>query len=172
MNDVVGIARLDPTGRPGFPWGTVSVEGREVARVGRYSALNTFLFRGQRIEVDGRRWRMKGRAWHRMVVPVLYDEAGRKLATSAAGPSDYAVTCRDRAFSLIPAEERIGRPRRWQLLAFNEPVASVRRNPYEAEITEAIPLPALLMAWTLATLGCMGEKEMVQSMGWTGPVGH
>jgi hypothetical protein len=150
----------------------VTLEGEEIARVGRYSALNTFLFRGQRIEVGDRRWRMKGRAWHRMVVPVLYDEHRQKLATSAAGPTDYAITCRDTAFGLIPSEERAGRPRLWQLLSFGEPVAEIRRNPYEARLTEPIPLPALLMAWTLATLGCMGEKEMVQSMGWTGPQAH
>ena len=170
MSDVVGTARLEPTGRPGFPWGIASLDGREIARVGRYSAINTFLLRGQRVEVEGRRWRMKGRGWHRMVVPVLFDEHRQKLATSAAGPHDYAITCRDEAFTLIPAEDRPGRPRLWQLLSFNEPVADIRRNPYEAVIAEPIPVPALLMAWTLATLGCMGEKEMVQSMGWTGPI--
>ena len=172
VNDVVGALRLEPSGRPGFPWGTVTAGGREMARLGRYSALNTFLLRGQRIEVDGRPWRMKGVGWHRMVVPVLFDDQKQKVATSAAGPKDYAITCRDRAFSLIPAEKRPGRPRVWHLLSFNEPVATVRRNPYEAEIGEPIPLPALLMAWTLATLGCMGEKELVQSMGWTGPIAH
>lgn len=172
MNDVTGSVRLDPSGRPGFPWGIVTAGSREIATVGRFSALNTFLLRGQRIEVDGRRWRMKGVGWHRMVVPVLLDEQKRKLATSAAGPKDYAINCRDRAFSLIPAEQRPGRPRVWQLLSFNEPVATIRRNPYEAEIAEPIPLPALLMAWTLATIGCMGEKELVQSMGWTGPIAH
>lgn len=172
MSEIVGSVRLQPTGRPGFPWGVATSGGREIARVGRYSAINTFLLRGQRIEIGGRRWRMKGRGWHRMVVPVLLDEDGRKLATSAAGPDDYAINCRDRAFSLIPAEERPGRPRRWSLLSFNEPVAAIGRNPYEADISEPIPVPALLMAWTLATLGCMGEKQLIQSMGWTGPIAH
>jgi hypothetical protein len=150
----------------------VTAGDREIARVGRYSALNTFLLRGQRIEVEGQAWRMKGTGWYRMVVPILVDEQRRKLATSAAGPKDYAITCRDQAFSMIPAEKRPGRPRCWDLLSFNEPVASIRRNPYEARIDDPIPLPALLMAWTLATLGCMGEKELVQSMGWAGPIGH
>lgn len=170
MEQALGRARLDPTGRPGFPWGVVTIDGAEVARVGRFSALNIFLLRGQRIEVAGRTWRMRGRPWHRMVVPLLVDEHGRRLAVAAAGPSDYSITCRDRAFTLIPAEHRPGRPRVWQLLSFDECVAEVRRNPYEARILEPIPLPALLMAWTLATLGCMGEKEMVQAMGWTGPI--
>jgi hypothetical protein len=172
VTGISGSVRLDPTGRPGFPWGVVTADGVEIARVGRFSAFNTFLLRGQRIEVGERRWRMKGRGWHRMVVPVLVDEDRRRLADSAAGPSDYAITCRDRAFTLIPAEDRAGRPRVWSLLAFNEPVASIRRNPYQAEIADPIPLPALLMSWTLATLGCMGERDLVQSMGWTGPIGH
>jgi hypothetical protein len=147
--------------------------GVTVARLGRYSALNIFLGRGQRIELaDGRRWRLKGNAWRRFVCPVLVDEHGKKLATSAPGIEDYAITCRDEAFTLIPAEERAGRSRRWQLLSFDEPVASISRNPYLAEMLRPVPLPAVLMGFCLANVGVMGEKELVQQMGWSGPIAH
>lgn len=170
--DVCGSYRLEQRPGFGFPWADLIGDDGVVASIGRFSAINTFLLRGQRIEVEGERWRMKGLGWYRMVVPVLVDASGSRLAQAAAGPKDYAITCRDSAFSLIPTEKRAGRPRTWQLLSFNEPIADVRRNPYVAEVAEPVPLPALLISFTLATLGCMGEKELVQSMGWTGPVAH
>lgn len=171
---ISGTVRLIERGAFGFPWATlVDANNAEIARVGRYSALNVFLGRGQRIELaDGRKWRLKSRGWQRYVCPTLVDEDGLKLATSAPGVEDYAITCRDQAFTLIPAEKRPGRPRRWQLLSFNEPIAVIGRNPYVAEITEPVPLPAVLMSFCLATIGVMGEKELVQQMGWTGPVAH
>lgn len=113
---------------------------------------------------------MKSVGWFRMVVPKLVDGDRRKLAIAAAGPANYAITCRDRGFTLIPAEERPGRARVWELLEFEEPVATVRRNPYQATISVPIPLPALLMSFTLATLGVMGEKDLVEtSTAWAAP---
>ena len=48
----------------------------------------------QRIELaDGRKWRLKSRGWQRYVCPTLVDAKGLKLATSAPGIEDYAITC-------------------------------------------------------------------------------
>jgi hypothetical protein len=172
--EVSGTLTLVESSRPGFPWARlVDQTGTEILEVGRYSALNIFLGRGQRIRLaDDRTWRLKSRMWHKYVCPVLVDDAGRRLATSAPGIDDYAITCQDRGFMLIPAEERAGRPRRWELLSFGDAVAHIRRNPYRAEVLDPIPLPALLMAWGLATVGIMGEKELIPQMGWSGPIAH
>jgi hypothetical protein len=170
LPDVSGSYRLEPTRRPGFPWAQLVGPEGVVASVGRFSAFNTFLLRGQWIVVGDRKWRMKSVGWYRMVVPKLVDGDRRKLAVAAAGPDNYAITCRDRGFTLIPAEERPGRARVWELLEFEEPLAMVRRNPYEATIASPIPLPALLMSFTLATLGIMGEKDLVEtSTAWAAP---
>ena len=107
--------------------------------------------------------------WQRFVCPTLVDADGRKLATSAPGHGAYAVTCRDRGFSLIPAEKRAGRPRLWELIEFDEPVAQVRRNPYQAEVAVPIPLPALVISFTLAAFGVMGEKDLAIGTSWAAP---
>lgn len=170
---MVGEFRLSPRGGFGFPWVDLMHGDESLASLGRFGALRVFLGRGQKIRLpDGRLWRLKARRWRRHVCPVLVDETGRRLADSAPGIGDYAITCKDCAYTLIPAEDRPGRARQWQLVHFGEPVADVRRNPYRAVVSEPIPLPALLMAWGLTGLGVMGEKDLIQQMGWTGPVAH
>jgi len=160
--DVHGRLQLERAAGFGFPWAKLVGSNGAVAALGRFGAINVFLLRGQRIVLaDGQSWRLKGVSWHRFVCPTLLDAEGRKLATSTPGHGNYAITCRARAFMLIPAEKRSGRPRRWELVEFGEPVAQVRRNPYEAEIAVPIPLPALVMSFGLGALGVMGEKDLV-----------
>jgi hypothetical protein len=168
-SDVHGRYELQPTGRVGFPWATLQGPDGPVAEVGRYSALNLFLLRGQRIRLpDGRTWRLKGSGWHRFVCPMLVDRERRTLAMSAPGHGNYAVTCRDRGFSLIPAEKRAGRPRVWDLVERDHPIARIGRNPYFAEVAVPTPLPAILMSFGLAAFGVMGEKDLVPSTpNWT-----
>ncbi len=162
--DVSGRLLLTPRGGLGFPWATLDGPDGLLAEVGRFSFLNLFFLRGQRILLpDGRTWRLKGVPWHRFVCPMLLDAHGVKLATSAPGHGSYAVTCRDRGFSFIPAEKRPGRPRLWELVEFGEPVASIRRNPYLADVTVPVPLPAVLMGFSLAAFGVMGEKDLLPS---------
>lgn len=171
--DVHGRLLLTPRGGLGFPWATLDGPDGTLAEVGRYSAVNLFLLRGQRIRLpDGKTWRLKGVSWHQFVCPMLVDADGTKLATSAPGHGNhnYAVTCRDRGFSFIPTEKRPGRPRLWELVEFGEPIASIRRNPYEADIDVPIPLPAVLMGFALAAFGVMGEKDLVpSSTSWASP---
>jgi hypothetical protein len=168
----LGQYRLEPAGRLGFPWGRMlGPDGAVVAEVGRYSALNIFLGRGQRIRLpDGSKWRLRSEGWHRFVCPRVVDSEKRKLATSAPGHGDYAITCRDQAFTLIPAEKRRGRARIWELLEFDEVVATVRRNPYQAELPVEVPLQAILLSFALAAFGVMGEKDIAPTtLGWAAP---
>ena len=170
LKAVQGRFRLEPTAGFGFPWADLWGPDGLVAGFGRFSAINLFLLRGQRIVlVDGRSWRLKGLPWHQFVCPALFDAEGRRLATSAPGHGTYAVTCRDRGFTLIPAEKRPGRPRLWQLMEFGEPVARIRRNPYEAEVETPIPLPALAISFGLAAFGVMGEKDLTVGTSWAAP---
>ncbi len=166
MPDVGGAIEIVPRSGLGFPWGNV-VRGEErLAAVGRYSALNIFLGRGQRIELaDGERWRLKSVKWHRYVCPRVVDSEGLRLSTSAVGPGNYAITSRDRGFTLIPAEKRPGRPRAWELLEFDEPVGRVDRNldvnPYIARMDVEVPLHVVLLSFALAAFGIMGEKDLL-----------
>lgn len=168
-SDLAGRFVLTPSRRRGFPWARLVGPGGEVASLASFGFFKVFLFGGQKIRVGDREWRVQGVPWRRFVCPMLVDENGRRLATSVPGISDYSITCRDRAFTLIPAEQRPGRPRRWELIEFGEPVAAVSRNPYEAEVTTAIPLPALIMSFVLATLGVMGDKEVSFTTAWAAP---
>lgn len=166
---LMGSYRLVPAAQVGFPWAELTGPEGVVASLGRFSALNVFIGRGQRIELPGgRRWRLKSVAWSRFVCPVLV-EGDKKLATSAPGPGSYAITCRDRGFTLVAAEHRPGRPRRWDLAEGAELVGAVRRHPFEAVIDRPAPLPAVLMAFGLAVLGVMGERELAAPMSWSAP---
>jgi hypothetical protein len=170
--DAQGSLEIIPAKGFGFPWGRLlGQDGRLVAEVGRYSALNIFLGRGQRIRLaDGTRWRVRSAPWHRYVCPRVVDGDRRRLATSAPGPGDYRVTCRERAFTLIPAEKRPGRARVWELIEFDESVARIRRNPYQAEIAEPVPLQAVVLSFALAAFGVMGEKDIAPTTtGWAAP---
>lgn len=169
MHEITGDYHLEPRGRLGFPWAALVGPEGPVAEVGRYSALNIFLGRGQRIGLpEGVHWRLRSAPWSRFVCPRVVDGAGLRLAISAPGHGNYAITCRDRGFTLIPAERRPGRPRAWQLLEFDEPVAAIRRNPYVASVTRPVPLQAVLLSFALSAFGVMGEKDLV-SAAWAAP---
>lgn len=168
MSDITGFHRVERDARFGFPWSRlVAPSGTVVAELGRISALNIFLGRGQRVELtDGTRWRVKARGWQRFVCPMVVDGEDRPLAISAPGPG-YAITCRDRGFELAPAEARPGRPRRWELIEFGDPVALVHRNPYHVDVLTEVPLFVVVLAIALSAVGVMGEKDLAPTFrGW------
>jgi len=169
--EVEGTFRMRRSAPFGFQWAELVGPEGLVASVGRYSAINIFLMRGQRIRLaDGTPWRLKAVGWHRFVCPVVVGSDRRRLAISAPGHEEYAITCRDRGFSLRATERRPGRARVWELTEFDEPVAMVRRTPYLAEIERPIPLSALLLASALTTVGVMGEKALTAGVNWTDPI--
>ncbi len=99
--------------RLGFPLGGVVVEfGRSVRSISFYCVAQRIVL------TDERLWRFRGVLWQRYVCPALFDGDGRKLATSALGHGAYAATCRDRGFTLISAEKRLGRLRLEELIKF------------------------------------------------------
>jgi hypothetical protein len=152
------------TRRPalGFPWGTLEGSGRRVAEIGRFSMLNTFFGRGQRIRLpDGATWRIKAVSWHRFVCPVVVDGEGVGLATSAPGHESYALNVPGMGLGLHAAEARPGRPRRWLLVHHEEEIGRLARNPYEFSLDRAVPLPVVLLGFSLASFGIMGEKDLV-----------
>ena len=170
MITISGHHRVELDRSLGFPWGRlIGPSGATVASLGRLSALNIFLGRGQRIELpDGSRWRTKATAWQRFVCPLVVDSKGMALAISTPGPG-YAITMRDRAFELAPAEARPGRARRWELLRDREPIGLIHRNPYYAELEVDVPLAAVLLALALSVVGVMGEKDIAPSIRGWGP---
>jgi hypothetical protein len=154
-----GVVRV---GGLGFPWATLEVDGTAVADLGRFSMLNTFFGRGQRIRLpDGETWRVKSVSWHRFVCPVVVDASGAGLATSAPGPGSYAMNAPRTGVELHPAEARAGRPRRWILVRHDEEIGRLRRNPFEVDLSESLPLPIILLGFSLAAFGVLGEKDLL-----------
>ena len=162
MPTVVGSGAIRRSQGPGFPWGVLEFDAAPVADIGRYSMLNTFFGRGQRIRLpDGETWRVKAVSWHRFVCPVVVDGEGAGLATSAPGQNSYAMNAPGLGLELHPAEGRAGRPRSWVLVRHDAEMGRLRRNPFEVHLPEPVPLQIVLLGFALAAFGVMGEKDLV-----------
>ena len=159
---VVGSGSVSRDRALGFPWGTLELGGAPVAHLGRFSMLNTFFGRGQRVRLpSGDAWRVKAVSWHRFVCPVVVDRSGAGLATSAPAHESYAMNAPRLGLEMHPAEGRAGRPRRWVLVHHDEEIGRLRRHPFEVELSEPLPLPVVLLGFSLATFGVLGEKDLV-----------
>lgn len=159
---VLGALTLRRRRASGFPWAEAISRSEVVAEVGRYSLLNVFLGRGQRVRLpDGRQWRVKSIGWHRYVCPVVLGPEGRGLAISAPGHDSYAIDAPGRGLTMQPAESRPGRPRKWTLRERDEEIGRLERNPFLAELYVPAPLSAVLLGFVLAAFGILGEKDLV-----------
>lgn len=146
----------------GFPWGTLEQGEEPIAEMGRFSMLNVFFGRGQRVRLPGgATWRVRAVRWHRFVCPVVVDDSGAGLATSAPAHEAYAMNAPGLGVDMQPAEARPGRPRRWILTRHDREIGRLRRNPFEADLDEPMPLSIVLLGFTLAAFGVMGEKDLV-----------
>ena len=73
---------------------------------------------------------------------------------------NYGINGRDYAYTLNPAEGRLGRARLWDLFAGDEPAARFARHPFGGVCTAPVPLPALLLGLLLVRFGIPGENDL------------
>ncbi len=153
----VAVYRARPLGFPAFELCTD--DGLRV-RMGRYSALNIYFGWGQRLDLPwGARWRLTAIEQGSMLRPVVVNENRRRMAMAAAWIGNYGINGRDYAYTLNPAEARLGRAGRWDLFAGEELVAHFTRRPLGAVCEQPLPLPAVLLGLLLTRLSVPGEGE-------------
>ena len=69
---------------PGFQAFVVEADGRRVAAIGRYSALNIFFGWGQRIRLaDGTRWRLRTMGTSASIRPTILNAEGQRVAQAS-----------------------------------------------------------------------------------------
>jgi hypothetical protein len=131
-----------------------------LVKMGRYSALNIYFGWGQRIELPGGpTWRIIAVQRGPMLHPVVVNEARQRLAMASAWIGNYGLNGRDYAYTLNPAETRVGRAGRWDLFHGEVRVARFTRRPFGAACEQPLPLPAVLLGLLLTRLSIPGEGE-------------
>jgi hypothetical protein len=151
-----------------FPAFELETEDGWRVGMGRFSALNIYFGWGQRLDLPwGTRWRLTAVEQGSLLRPVVINEARQRLAMAAAGIGNYGINGRDYAYTLNPAETRLGRARRWDLFAGEERAARFTRRPFGAWCEHPLPLPAVLLGLLLTRLSVPGEGEMhLPEMRW------
>jgi len=163
-----GAATLERAGWIGFPIWRFAGEQGPIATLGRFSALNTFFLRGQRVELaGGRRLRITAVELGGMLRVVVADEHRRRLAMASAGTRNYAIDGLDFAFWLNPASGGRGRAAAWDLHDSDGPAARFTRRPVVVSADRPIPVPAVLLGLLLVQFGIPGEGDLgVPTMRW------
>lgn len=152
-----------------FPAFELQAEGGLLVRMGRYSALNVFFGRGQKLLVpSGATWRITAVERGSRLHPIVVNERRQRMAVAAAWIGNYGINGRDYAYTLNPAEAaRFGRPGRWDLFSGEERAARFTRRPFGAVCEQPLPLPALLLGLLLTRLSIPGEGDMhLPGMAW------
>ncbi len=157
---IVGPVAVHRARLLGFPAFELRAEvGLQVA-MGRYSALNIYFGRGQRLDLPwGARWRLTAAEQGSTLRPVVINEARQRMAMAAASIGNYGINGRDYAYTLNPAEARLGRPGRWDLFAGEDRAARFTRRPFGAVCEQPLPLPAVLLGLLLTRLAIPGEGD-------------
>jgi hypothetical protein len=139
-----------------FPAHEVVFGSEVVAHLGRYSWWSIYFRRGQRVLLADREWRLAAITRGRAICPLLVDEEGRRVATTAVGARNYGIQGRDFAYVLNPTGP--GRPDAWTLWIRDvEEVGVVRRRSLSVFLTDPVPLAVVLLAWVLVRFGIPGE---------------
>jgi hypothetical protein len=158
---VQGKAALRRVGSFGFPMEELVGEGGVIAQFGRDSSLNVLFGRGRLVRLaDGTEWRIKSVTSGRHIVPIIRSEAGT-IATS--GPlfakRSYGINGKDYGYTLIPTGRAgWGRPTHWVLRHHETTIADIVQDSMTAH--RPIPVPAVIMTFTLITHGIPGEADL------------
>lgn len=167
-HEMLGRAEVRRVGRLRFPVFELVQDDAVLASIGRAGWIKVFLGRGQRIELDdGSRWRLKSMGSAGMVCPVILDDQGRKIAVSSVVEGGYGINGKAFGFTLhVGQNKRVGRSNRWTLRHYEDEIATATRHPLTVEATVPVHLGAVLMTFTLARYGVMGESKPTIKMRW------
>lgn len=158
---IEATAGIHRTRTPGFPAFEVKADGRRVAAIGRYSALNIFFGWGQRIRLaDGSRWRLRTMGTAANIRPTIVNSEGQRVAQASQRIGTYGITGKEWGYVLLPNEAtKLVRPQHWTLAQLDDHVAQLTRRPRRVITSEPVPLAAILLAFALIDLGIVGEDR-------------
>ncbi|MGI9647989.1 MAG: hypothetical protein ACR2OI_05675, partial [Acidimicrobiia bacterium] len=98
---VASTAAIHRSWSPGFPAFIVEADGRKVASIGRYSALNIFFGWGQRIRLsDGTRWRLRTMGTSANIRPTIINSEGQRVAQASQRIGTYGITGKEWGYVL------------------------------------------------------------------------
>ena len=164
-----GAAEMQRIGRVRFPVFVLTQRDEVLASLGRASWFTIFFGRGQRVELsDGSRWRITSRGVAGMVCPAIVDAAGRKIAVSMYADSLYRINGRDYGCVFYRAAgRRFGPGTRWLLRIHDDEVAALTSRPYTVDAAQPVHLGAVLLSFTLANYGALGESSQRLRFSWS-----
>lgn len=164
MDSIAGSLSIRHTGLIGFPRSVlVSNDLPEdiniIAKLGRDGWFRTFYGRGRKVELnDGTSWRITGAASAGSVVPVVKSKSGKLAIAEAHGQRCYAIDGPDYTYNLYPLGTRGSHKNAWSLRNRDTEIAYLKARTITAH--EPIPLPALLLCFTLVKYGVLGEHDL------------
>jgi hypothetical protein len=164
-----GPAEMRRVGRVRFPVFAFTQGEKVLASLGRSGWFTIFFGRGQRVELsDGSRWRITSKAVGGMVCPAIIDAGGRKIAVSALTAGTYGINGRDYGCVFYRAGgRRFGRGCRWLLRSHEDELAAITSRPYTVDAAQPVHLGAVLLSFTLANYGILGESMQRLNFRWS-----
>lgn len=167
-HEMQGRAELRRVGRVRFPVFELVQDDAVLASMGRTGWIKVFLGRGQRIELaDGSRWRLISLGSGGAVCPAILDDRKRKIALSSVVVGGYGINGKTYGLTLHVGEKhRFGRANRWILRHYEDEIAAVTRHPSAIDTDVPVHLGAVLIAFTLARYGILGESRARFAFRW------
>lgn len=156
----------------GFPTYEMVVEGAVEASLGRFSFLNIYFGRGQRIELaDRTRWRLGAVGIGPNICPLIRNEERARVSQAMLRVGSYGINGRGYGYVLKPDEApRWGRENRWVLLDRDGALAHFTRHPRTVVPIGPIPLATALLAFVLMEFGLPGEDApRIPALKWGSP---
>ena len=166
---VSGRATVVRIRNPGFPSYELTDGSHTMAELGRYSFLNTFFGRGQRIRLpDGTAWRISAIGAAGSLCPIVTDAQRLRVAESASRFRTYSIHGRGYTYVLRPEERRtFARAQHWTLTRMDDEIARFTFRPRHVVAIEPVPLAAVLLGFALVEFGIPGEDApRLPPMSW------
>lgn len=167
-HEMLGRAEVRRVGRLRFPVFELVQDDVVLASMGRTGWIKVFLGRGQRIELaDGSAWRLTSVGTGGAVCPAILDDDKRKIAVSSVAVDGYGINGKAFGFTFhIGENNHLSRANRWILRHYEDEIATVTRHPSAVDASVPVHLGAVLMSFTLARYGILGESRPRFAFRW------
>lgn len=167
-HEMQGRADVRRVGRVRFPVFELVQNDVVLASMGRTGWIKVFFGRGQRIELaDGSQWRLMSLGKAGAICPAILDDGKRKIALSSVLVGGYGINGKTYGFMLYPGEKkRFSEENRWIFRDHEDEIATVTRYPSAIDASAPVHLGAVLLAFTLARYGILGEWRPGFKLRW------